>query len=165
MKRMNKKGTVLDLIMIVVVLFVFIIMTIVGNLVLNDVNTDIQADDSFNSDTKETVTDLKESYPVFGDGLFLFIFVLMWIVTLALSFMIDTHPIFFVLSIIALIFIILVGAIISNSFESFTEDSDIAAVTVNYPKTVFVFDHLVEFLVGIGGTILLVLFFKLRSQG
>lgn len=156
---MNRRGNaVLDSITVIILLFALAVLAPVGYVLFSDLNTDIQNDDSFSTIAKTASSDMHTRYPSVMDGLFVFAFVLFWALSLVASFMIDSHPIFFIFAIILLACCLFVAAEMSNAFEEIGQDSDIDIDI--FPMTKFIMFHLVEFLVGVALTIALVLYGK-----
>lgn len=152
--------------MFIIVFFVFAIVCIIGYFVFDEIKPEIMAD--FTEPTANaTVTDLHSRYPSTMDGAFVFAFVLMWGLTLVASFMLDTHPIFFIFTIILLAFIIVVGALLSNAYEELSTDAEFGTVATNFPMTNFLMNNLLISVMAIGFTIAIAIFakFKLMSGG
>lgn len=161
----SKKGNaILDSIMVIVVLFSFGLITFFGYYILSEVNTDIQADTTINQTSKDIVNNLETSYPTVMDGLFIFVFVLLWCLVLVASFFVDAHPIFFIFTVILLIVVIIVSALLSNAFEEVTLDASVSSVRSSFPMTMFIMGHLVEVILAIAFTVMLALFGKAQLQ-
>lgn len=163
--KKNKKGNaVIDTLTIVVILFVLVIASFIGKFVFTSINSDIQADDDFNNQTKTLVQEQHDRYSGLLDAVFLLAFVLLWGLILVASFNIDSHPIFFIFSIILLIFVFIVAGYISNAYADFSTDPDMIAVTSTFPMTDWILSHLLLVAVIIGFSVILVLFGKNRLR-
>ena len=159
----NKKAnTVVDTITFIVILFVLVIATFMGKYIFTSLNDDIQADPDFNNQTQTMMQEQHDRYSGFFDAIFLLVFLLMWGLVLVASFNIDSHPIFFVFSIILLIFVFMVAGYLSNAYDDFSTDPDIASVTATFPMTDWILSHFIIVAVVIGFSVLLVLFGKNR---
>ena len=159
----NKKGNaIVDGATILVVIFVLAILGFVGYIVLFDVNADIQADDDISTEGKVAVQKVTTNYPDIMDKGFLFAFVLFWILLLVASYMVDSHPIFFVIALILMIFVIYIGAELSNAFEEISEDDEFGTHADSFPITVWIMNHLVLEIIGILFSIGIVLYGKLQ---
>jgi hypothetical protein len=160
----NCKGNAItDSLVLIVLVFAFILFGIIANMVFNDINTDVQADDDINASVKAKVQDLNTRFPSFFDGLFLFFLILMWALVIVASFNIDAHPIFFIVTIVLLIFVFLVGGEIGNVYEEITADSEISTIAAGFPISNWIMSHFLIVIIVIGFSIVLVLFGK--SQG
>jgi Ca2+/Na+ antiporter len=109
------------------------------------------------------MTDLHTSFPSVFDSVFLVAMILFWIATIVASFMIDSHPIFFVATLLLLIFTIFFSAIVSNTFSEVTADESINAD--EFPITRFIMEYLPYFLLFIGFSVAIVLYGKYKREG
>jgi hypothetical protein len=162
MKR-NKKGNVIfDTLLIIVVLIVFSLVSILGYKIYSDFNTDLQADEDINGYAKNMSADMNTRFPSIFDGAFVFLFILLWVFVIISSFMIDTHPIFFVCTAIISVFIIIVAASMANAWNDVTSDEEFASLLVDFPFTVYIIQHYVMYVVILMFTAMVTLFAKSR---
>ena len=160
----NKKGNAfLDSITLIIVLLVFGIISIISYNIFTSINTEIQETTGFSNGSKEMMTDLHTSFPSVFDSVFLVAMILFWIATIVASFMIDSHPIFFVATLLLLIFTIFFSAIVSNTFSEVTADESINAD--EFPITRFIMEYLPYFLLFIGFSVAIVLYGKYKREG
>ena len=154
----NKKGGgISEGIFIVIIMGVIAIIWAASNFLIADLEDDVTESLNYeqaNTTFKNTVRELPNNL----DGAFTVILVLFWLGAIILAFFVDTHPIWFVISVIALIMILSLAAIIANTYDDFNTEINGAANPM--PKMHFVMTHLVEFIIGITATILLSLFAK-----
>jgi hypothetical protein len=162
MKR-NKKGNVIfDTLLIIVVLIVFSLVSILGYKIYSDFNTDLQADEDMNEYAKNMSADMNTRFPSIFDGAFVFLFILLWVFVIISSFMIDTHPIFFVCTAIISVFIIIIAASMANAWNDVTSDEEFASLLVDFPFTVYIIQHYVMYVVILMFTAMVALFAKSR---
>lgn len=141
-KSCNKRGQIgLDLLTIVLILFALGAVSLVAYMVSNNLNAEIQADDDFNAQSKAVVNDINTSYPKWFDNAFMFILIFFWLGMLLSSFLIDSHPVFFIIAVILIILSLLVGAAIVNAMEELFEDPDLASASQDFPKLIWIMDH------------------------
>jgi len=116
----DRKGAVImDLLFILMVLFSFAVVTVVAIMVWDEF--DAAASKKLNSTSVYDTVGSKIGSTLTGlDYLFAFIIVAFIIASIISVFMIHTHPIFFWISWIGLIIIIMLAAIFSNVFEELT---------------------------------------------
>lgn len=160
--RSKKGNAVLDSLFIIVILFVAIISIIIARVVLTDLNTDIQADATLSNLTKSTVQAESDRFGNLFDGIFIFVFVLLWIAALIASFMIDTHPIFLIFTLILMIFVFIVAAFMGNVYEEVTADSDLATAIASFPMANYIWTHMLIVIICVGASMILSLFAKNR---
>jgi len=160
---MNKKANaVADGAVTIVGLFVFAIICIVGFSIFTEMNTDIQSMDDMSNSSKELTDDLHTQYPGLFDGLFAFVLVALWISSVVLSFFIDSHPIFLVISVILITFVLLAGAYVSNTYAEITTDAAFVDAASSFPITNFIFDNLLIVILVMTTSVLISLYAKTR---
>ncbi len=161
----SKKGNaVLDSLIVLITLFVFAIMIIIGNNLSNDLTSEIQASDDYGATAKQISSDFDDKYPPVFDAAFVFFLVLFWIIALIASFFIDVHPIFLVFSILLIIVILFVGVYMGNTFEDLVTDTDLASGASDLPMLMFIMSHLVETILAIVTTLMIALYAKSRQD-
>jgi len=163
MNLSSKKGNVLlDSIVILVVLVVMGIIGILAYSTFDDLVTDISVDESFDEEARNKTLELHSRFPATMDGAFGFAFILLWLLVLVASFMIDSHPVFFAISIILMLVMLFSAGLLSNAFDEFESDIEIEQYKTDFPITSFILTNLVIFLLAVGGSVGLVLFGKSR---
>ena len=159
----RKGNAVMDTTTILLVLFVSILAVIVAKVLFNDLNDDVQNDTSLSNSTKQLVASQNTAYSSLMDNGFMIIFVGLWIVMLASAFFSDTHPIFFVITIILMIGVLVIGAVIGNTYEEILEDDDFNSIEDDFPKSHRIMSNLLVVTIIISFTITLALFGKKRN--
>ena len=158
-----RKGNIfLDGIVFFIVIFVFIVIGLIAFLNFGEIGKELLADDFLGEEAQEVVGDNVNKFPDWLDNAFVFLFVLFWLTTLALTFVVDSHPIFFAFAVIILIFIIFVGAVLSNSYYDISHDADLLEYSSQLPKTQWIMDRLPIMVIVIITSILLVFGIKSR---
>lgn len=160
---LNSKGNAfLDTLTVLITIFVFGVITIFGYTLLSNFNDDLQTSDVSNL-TKVQVDNLTTDYPSFMDYAFITALVLLWIASIIFSFMVDSHPIFLVITVILLLFVMFMGGILSNSYNFISEESGFSSAS--FPITNFVLNNLLLVVVFFGVSISVSLYAKNRSGG
>lgn len=139
---MNRKGYIFDIYFMLVALLVFAITVIISATVLGE----IEKEPTFNA----TMTAHNATYIMQGgndaiagfDNLVVVFYILMNLAAVASAFLIRTHPIFFVLSILVMGFFILASAIFANIYYEVASMSFIAPYAANYPLIYTLFTYL-----------------------
>jgi len=158
----NKANAVVDTATIVAVVLIFIIVMVVGWMILSKTGTMMKLGITANS-TADNILNLEMyKYPRIFDNIALFVFIGLFVIGIVASFMIDTHPIFFILTAIALVFVCIGAIYISNYYETFASSDGISSYAAAFVKTNFIMQHLLEEIIAMGFTIALVLYAKLR---
>lgn len=158
---MNRKGTVLDLLSIMYVLFGFAIAIVIGYFMLQQFSSNpiltstVQANASMQT--------ALASYLVF-DNLFLGALLGLSLSSIVASTLLKTSPVWFFLSIILLALLLVVGAIVSNSYESFIDsNAELNASASAFPKMNFVMENLLLYMAVLGSLIIIGLY-SFRGQ-
>jgi hypothetical protein len=144
--------------LIVVALFGFAFIAVLGYRILGDIRTDALSDGGMGVNATNILNDAYSNFPGWLDEAFVIVMVLIWIGVIVASFMIDTHPIFMAFSIIMLIFVWYVGAELANAYDNVLGTAEYS--TASFPKTTWVMERFVTILVVMGFTILVALFGK-----
>ena len=158
--RSKKGNAVLDTFFVLIVMAVLGITIFFGFKILSQVNQNIQADDSFDSYSKNEINTYTNKTQAVFDNIFLTVFALLWMVSLVASFYIESHPIFFAFSIILLLFVFWIIPIIGNSVETVMIDENIASTVALFPKANWILTHMLTVAIAVGSSILLVMFAK-----
>lgn len=161
--KFYKKGNaVIDTVLVLVVLFVFGMFVILGQYLFTVMQNDGLAEIFETSpDANQTFQENRTRYPTLFDSLFITLLVIIWILTIVASFMIDSHPIFFIVTIILLFFVFISAMFMSNIWDDWVgTDADIEAAADNFPMMNLVMDNFLLFIIFIGGSIALALYGK-----
>lgn len=157
----KKANAISDSIIIIVSLFVLTLLFVFGYGAYKDSYADIQADL-----TDGNATALHANYydqiPRTLDNSLAFVLVLLWVGAMVLAFFIDTHPVFFILSICLLIGVLIVGGIFSNTYQEIVTDE--TTYTTAFPIITYVMDNLVAFILGFAFSIIIALYAKTKLR-
>lgn len=132
---------------LIVALFAIGIVFILGYAVFGEINDFFQESDIISSEGKNISDSLMGRYPTLFDNLFMFIVIGLALATIAGAFFIFAHPALFWLSVPVMAFIIWLGGLFSNIFVSITTNDQVAAAALSFPKTTFIFNNFVMFIV------------------
>lgn len=159
----KKANVILDTIMIVIVIFSFTLLSIIGYKVFSQVNDTFQSNDLLANESKEQLDQFYTKYPSLMDGLFLLALILLWIAAIISSFMIDSHPIFLVVTVILTVFLLLLGAVFSNVYEEISTGDALSESASAFPITNFLMSRLYIIVLAIATSITIVLFAKFKN--
>jgi len=158
----KKANAFVDSLTIVIVLFVFGLISVLTYSFLQDFNSDIQSSD-LNNATKERVEILSNDYPSFMDSFFLVALILLWIGSLIASYVVDSNPLFLIVTIFLLIFLLFFGGVMSNAWDEISSEGEIEVNA--FPVTNWVLSNLVIIVLIIGFSIAIVLYGKQSGGG
>ena len=161
----GKKGNaILDTIIFIVVFTVIALSWVTSGMLSKSITEDIEQNpDMFSNRSMEIITKNNDRFPILFDNLFVFAFGLFWILVLVASYNIETLPIFFVMSLILLIFVFIFAASMGNMWEEVMEEDEYAEVIVDMPKMDFIMSHLLQVSIMVGFSILFILYAKGRQ--
>jgi len=159
----GKKGNAaVEGITIIVFIFILSMSSLFAIQIFDDLNTEIQNDDDLSNRTKNTSGDLYDKFPTLLDNLFLFAFILFLVFVLVSAFVIDTHPIFFIISFILLIMVFVVALFLGNAYNDVATDPAISAYANTMPYMSWVMRHIAECIIGFGAMVSIALFAKFK---
>lgn len=157
----NKKANVLlDGITILVVLIIFALAAIFIHKPMTEINNEFQDDDSLSNQTKEVMQKATAQYPKVMDSAFLMVLVILWIFGIVSSFLIDSHPAFFIFTFILMIIFFVVCIFLGNGIETLLGDAELATTSTTFQIMYWVLTHLLETFIPIVFTIAFALFAK-----
>lgn len=161
-RKKKKANAVLESLTILIVLVLMGIVSVVTYMAFDQVNTDILADSDMNVEAQNISNDLFSIYPELFDNLFLFAFGLFILFLIVSTFFLDTHPIFFILTVIALISVFLVGMLLTNVYDDLMMDSSLASYANSFTYTGWIISNSVPIIIVLGFLIAIILYAKSR---
>lgn len=159
----KKRGQVNDFALVIIAPFAIAIIFLIISMIMSDVNTAWQGTD-VNNESKDVFSENEAKFVSMFDNGFMILLVGLVIAGIVGLFVIDTHPILFIVVFIAFIILFLVGAMIANSFSDVTESGDINTELDRYTFVPLIFENFLGIIMSIGGIFALALFAKLRLR-
>lgn len=148
------------LVLIFVIAIGFVCIYLIGD----SLNTAIQDNDVFDSESKEVMTNFWDKFPSILDYLFLSAFVFGLIGVLGLSWLLRANPVvFFALWIVVIILGLLAGYFANTWVDDISTDNTLSAVVTNFP----IMDNIMSNLMGyvlVSAFLMLVVFFAKPNQ-
>ena len=162
----DKKGNmVIGMVLVLVMVFVAGITAVFMDNIVEEINVDIQSDDSFGNESKTIISNHEERYNGTADGMIAFILAGLWILVLVFAFIGTDHPIMYVFLVLIIIIIALVGGILSNSWDDLINESEFSDASSEFPITNFILSNFLLVIIIIGFSALMVIFIKNRFYG
>lgn len=151
----------MNLLLMAVMMLILAIVIVVGYKLTKQLNSSIQSQDIIPQEAKDMAQNMQDKYVSIWDVLFLVLLVLMYLVLIASAWFVDTHPFFFVISMLLMAITAFIGGHLANAYSSFAEGmpSDSGDFTI----IPYIFQHYIQILVIIGVSVAVALFAKLRS--
>ncbi len=164
MARLNKKGSIQDLILIMVIITVFAVGTLVVYKISNELNTKFQEEDRLDEKGKTAFAQINNMYPSVIDNSFLLLVIGLSLGALILAFMVRIHPVFFVGFVIVLVIIIFVAGVMSNIYLEIANDPEFTEVATNLTFITNIIGKLPLF-IGIFGFLISIVMYKNWQSG
>lgn len=143
----SKGNAPIEIIFILAVLVIFAIISFTSYKALSNINIELQKNAQLPNVSKSMMSKTTTAYPTVMDNAVVFILVVLSIVAIAFAFMIDTSPLFFFITIILLIAGAFAIILIANSSINILDST---GVSLNFPKTTWIFHHFLEIFLVIG---------------
>jgi hypothetical protein len=159
---MNKKGSLIDLIVIGVVLLFFGVVLLIGFKVTSEFNDEIQAHPDIPTRAKTASTTLTGHYSGTMDYGFLLLAIGIAIATLILAALVRIHPVFVPLYFIGLVIVIFLCGIFSNIYQEMAANTNLITQADQLIFTSHILTYL-PLIVGIFGILLMIIMYKLWS--
>lgn len=155
------KGQVaLDALFIVLFLIVFAFAAFFLAKGYSDINDLIQSDTTLRNETKTAAANLDSNLPSTLDNAFLLALILLWFMLIVTTLFIDTHPIFFIVTVIVFIVSLAASVLLGNAYVEVMSQAENAAFALSFPVTNWVMNNLLTVILVIGGTTTIALFAK-----
>jgi len=157
----SKRGqTFLDVLVIAVILVVTAIAYVIIAMLQSSITEQMLSDDTLSDVSQTSLKNFDSSHISNLDNTFLIVFILFWIFVVVSSLFVDANPIFFVISIILLVVVLVIGAIMGNVYSTFAMENDIYTFSSAFSKMGYIMDHLLTFIVFIAVTALIAMYGK-----
>ena len=163
-RTLNKKGSVLDLILIGVFCLAFAFSVLIGFKISTEINGVIQTNADIPTEGKTAATSLLGDYTSTLDYGFFFFIVGLSIGVLILAALVRVSPIFIPLYIIGLLIVIFLSGVFSNIYQGLADSAEFASLA---SQLLFI-DKTMTFLpwfVAVVGTLLCIVMYKSYQDG
>jgi len=166
MKHSDKKsqgfmGIIVVLLLLVTMIFAVAISMNLLLSPLQEMSDEINNDPMMTEQAKEIIQASENHFEEFWDGVIVFMLVLFWIINIIAAFFIDSHPVFFIIAFIFLIFTFFVIALISNEYESLTNSDSMIDNQQYFTNTIWIMSHILEIVIAMSVTLLIPVFTKI----
>jgi len=162
--RRNKKGSLIDIMYIGVVLLFFAIVVTIGLKIATETKNNIDINPIFvDGQSREAIGEVTTKYTNTIDNTFFFLAIFLALGTLVLASLVYVHPIFIPFYFIGWVLVIFFSGILSNIYQTMAADTNLIAIT---DQLVFIKGILtaLPIIVGVFGILLMVVMYKLRGN-
>ena len=163
MMMLRKKGSITDLPFLIGGILSFALVALLVALLLNNLNTQIQDTDIFNTDAKAASEKMSNDFPEVVDGMIVFTFFAMVMVSLVLAALVPVHPVFLIFYILEYLLLIWLSGGIANAYQEVIENPIFATQADQFILTTHFFRYF-PFFVGVVGAVLAIVVYKTRER-
>lgn len=163
LKRTRKKGSITDLPFLMAGILAVAIVAFLVTIVVNRINTEVQANDFFPSDAQSASTNMADSFPAVMDGGIVFLFFGLCLVSFVLASLIPVHPAFLLFYIFEWLILIWLGGGIANAYQHIVEIAAFSFEASQYSLTIHFFRYF-PFIVGVVGIVLAIIMYKVKTS-
>lgn len=149
-RKMQKKGSLFDMIYLSVYLFVVALVIGIGWLIYSSINTEWQSHTELGTESLAIMQDAKDRYVVTWDGVFLTLVVGLYIASLILAYNIDANPIYFFLSLFMIGVIAIITGAMGNAWNTISTNPAMSGYIDDFTVIPWVMGHYVEMFVVMG---------------
>ena len=157
--RRKRRGSVQDLMYIVVVMFVLATVCLIGYTIGSKFMEKVTTTDSMPTEAVTIGNQVNGYYTSVLDKALPVILIGMCVVAIVLATLVRVHPAFIVFFIIAWVFVIVIAAVMSNAYVDLAAGSQVAGYASNLVMTAFVLKWL-PWIVGVIGVVLMFILYK-----
>jgi len=161
---MNKKASFADMFYIALIGFIVAIASVSGYMFLSKVNDKFQSSTGIAQEGKDIVSSTQSRFVSWFDGIFIVIIVLLTIMGLVFAWNVPSHVVFYPLTIIVYIALILITATLGNVFYEFAANAEITSYASDFTIIPLVMNNFLQVMLVIGFLIAVVLFSKSRGD-
>ena len=135
---MNRKGSILDILFIIVVVFVVSITVLIAGVLNTAFRNNVAASGQLNATYFDKAT---TALHVFDYGMLMIVFgwgAAIWV----LAWFVQSHPAFFMINFIAWVIIVTISATFTNMFIVFAQNPSIVATAETFPIMIHIMQNL-----------------------
>ena len=162
--KRQRRGQIQSLIAVLLVFVLFLIVLFQTLKILDETNSAVQNIDVVGQEGKDILDDNVTAFPTVFDGAALFILVILWIAIIASTFLLDSHPFFFVITLFAYVFIFILVAIFANMLDDYTAANAFADQLANLTIIPFILQNFLPIFIIMAFSGAISLYAKARSD-
>ena len=159
---MNKRGSMLDLTMILVSLFLFAFITVMMYNVYGQYTDNVNEMEQFQNNYTIHVQSQTDATFSTLDFVYAFLLILFAVLAVVSAFVIRSHPIFFVVNIVMLVVLVIIGAVMANVYSDLEGETGTYFNDDNFNIIPFVMQHFPTLLLVVGALLSVAMYAKSR---
>lgn len=161
----SSKGQVQNLMQVVAAFFGIAILIVIISGAFNDINNVWQDTDAFSNTSKNMVRENTNEFTTLWDWGFVFLFLGSIIAGIVGLFQLQSHPVIFTVSILALIIIFLITGMLANSYDDIAQTGEFDNWLDKFTFVPLVMQYYLESIIVTASLFVLALFAKSQSPG
>jgi len=160
------KGTVLDLLGILLILFIFSVCTILATILMGAFTQNVTDSGQMEGEALAILQNTNV-YMTSFDSISVFVTFGLILAVILGAFMIDTHPAFFIVTVFLLLIYMVIVPQFSNVFLAFAENEQVISTANQFPYMIYMWQHMPLIILISVVVISIVIYGKVRggSQG
>lgn len=162
---LNKKGSVIDIAFLIVVVIGLSIFILVVGKVFPAITAQIKTTDIGKNPNSVNALNMTEKVAGKGDMIFLFMFSGLSIAVFITSFFIDSSPIFIPIYIIALALLLIVAVVAENIYTQYAETPEFSQIAQKNKIVDYLMRHLLMVSIAVGVISMALMFAKPKGYG
>ena len=158
-ETMNKRGSLIDIVYIAVVVFVFGTSLLFGLKIVNEFSTEVSGIADVPAEANTANTALKNHYSGVMDNMTILLLFGFAISTLIMASLVRIHPAFLFIYFILLLIVVVISAVLSNVYSEMSDDPNMTGLTDDLIVTTAVLRYL-PLIIAVVGSILAVVMYQ-----
>lgn len=158
----SKKGSVLDILWMAIIMLSFAMVVLICFKVYDALDDEFQVHPDIGATERSMSRQVRSIFPGVLDNSFLFLNIGLALVALFMATMVRFHPVFFVMFILVLAFIIFFAAIFANIYDEIATDPELVDLADELTFINLIMVNL-PIIVGVLGTLISIVMYKVRS--
>ena len=162
LRKRNKRGSLLDIMFIMIVILVFAVIILITFKITSSINDMVADIPGITAEATASTQAITDHYSGVVDNSFLLLTMGLGIASLALAALVRVHPIFIPIFIIALIGLIFISGIVSNIYQEMAEETTLQT-EADQLTFISLILNILPMVVGVFGTLMMIVMYKVRD--
>ena len=158
--KFNKRGSVQDALFIGIMGVMIVIGLVLAAFVYSQLSTALSTNIDLPVEVSEPQDEFSAKFPRMLDAMFLIVLIGAYLGTFVLSFFIDSHPVFFVITALVFSGTIIVVPFLLNAYQTFAATQGIATTITTMPITAYIMNHYLQFTIVMWGLVAIGIYSK-----
>lgn len=139
--KINKRGIIGEVAVIMGILFICSVLFIVGKVAIDRISDKLAASPEIPAEANTVMSEMSNKFSILDDTM-IFIVIALTIGLVVTSFLIPSHPVFIVINIIGLFFLVLIAFVLSNTQNIIAENPALINASAEFSNTNLIMNNL-----------------------